>query len=52
MLRALALAIAARAGEPTARGELEKLAADARRAQATQVADEIDALLKSIPASR
>jgi len=39
MLRALALAIAARAGEPTARTELDKLATDARRAQATQVAD-------------
>lgn len=52
MLRALALAIAARAGEPTARGELETLAADARRARATQLADEIDALLASIPASR
>jgi len=52
MLRALALAIAARAGEPTARGELEKLAADARRAQATQVADEIDTLIKALPTAR
>lgn len=46
MLRALALAIAAKAGEPSARAELEKLERDARAAKATQLADEIANLLK------
>jgi hypothetical protein len=46
MLRALALAIAAKAGEPSARAELEKLERDARAAKATQLADEIANLMK------
>lgn len=46
MLRALALAIAAKAGEPTARGELEKLEQEARAAKAIQLADEIANLLR------
>jgi len=49
MLRALAFAIAAKAGEPSARAELEKLGQQARDAKATQMADEIDTLLKSVP---
>lgn len=49
MLRALTFAIAAKAGEPSARAELEKLGQQAREAKATQMADEIDALLKSVP---
>jgi hypothetical protein len=51
-VRFLALAIEARAGDPTARGKLAQLEASARAANAMQWADEIAAFLASLPPAK
>jgi hypothetical protein len=51
-VRFLALAIEARAGDPTARGKLAQLEARARTAHAMQWADEIAAFLASLPPAK